>query len=53
MLAAVAMLLMVFQVPASSAALTQGTKTLLYMPVAFSDAPAEPISQSGARNLMN
>jgi len=45
--------MLLFQIVASGAALTQGTKTLLFMPIAFSDAPVEPISQSGARSLMN
>ena len=37
----------------SSPGPTRGTKTLLFMPVAFSDDPAPPISQSAARDLMN
>lgn len=32
---------------------TQGTKTLLFMPVAFSDDPTEPITQSAAIQLMS
>ncbi len=32
---------------------TQGTKTLLFMPVAFSDDPTAPMSQSAANQLMN
>jgi hypothetical protein len=48
-----AVLLWVFHVGANGAALSQGTKSLLFMPVAFSDAPTEPISRSGAYSLMN
>src|SRR6185436_2140666 len=32
---------------------SQGTKTLLFMPVAFSDDPAAPLTQAGAYDLMN
>ena len=53
MLAAVAILMLVFPFGASGAGISQGHKTLLFMPVAFSDAPTAPISQSGAYSLMN
>lgn len=52
-LAAVAILMLVFPFGASGSAISQGHKTLLFMPVAFSDAPTAPISQSGAYSLMN
>ena len=53
MLAAVSILMLVFPFGASGSAISQGHKTLLFMPVAFSDAPTAPISQSGAYSLMN